>query len=426
MKIIKKSLIFITLLSMVSLFIPHIYSFASSTPPEINAEGAMLIDAETNQILYSKNGDTQFYPASTTKVLTAIVVLEKTKLTDKVTIGKNPPNAEGTSIGIRKDEIYTIEDLLQGLLLMSGNDCATALAEHVSGSTEEFAKVMNEKAKSIGAKNSNFKNPSGLPDPEHLTTPYDLALIMKEALKFPDFIRISRINTNKLPPSNLDGNQLWLSNHNYLINKNSKYFYPNALTGKSGYTIEAKHTFAIAAEKDGRKLVASFIKASDKNQNYLDMANLFEYGFNNFTQTKLYSKGEVIDTIKVEEDFEVPLVASNDFYYTYENSKGNISKKLDFTAPDLLRKTVKKGEVLASAKVLVNNKDVGTLKLESNVDRVFDSTLGLKYSLLDNKFILGFLILFVLFLSLLFIRMRNIRKRKQAIRNKYKKYIKRN
>ncbi len=108
------------------------------------------MDAKTGQVLYEKNSDVQYMPASTTKVMTAIIALEKCNLTDQVTIGENPPKADGSSIGIEQGEVYTIEELLYGLLLESGNDCAEAIAEHVAGSIEEFAKLMNEKAKELG------------------------------------------------------------------------------------------------------------------------------------------------------------------------------------------------------------------------------------------------------------------------------------
>ncbi|MGL4772470.1 MAG: serine hydrolase [Clostridium sp.] len=404
--------------------IPLTYANAS-TEPTLNAEGAILIDATTNQILYSKNGDKQFSPASTTKVMTAIIVLEKCKLEDKITIGKNSVLAEGSSIGLREGEVYTVEDLLQGLLLMSGNDCATALAEHVSGSIEEFSKLMNEKAKSLGATNTNFKNPSGLPDPEHLTTPYDLALIMSEALNYPDFIRISRINSTKLPPSTIDGNQLWLSNHNYLINNNSKYFYPYALSGKNGYTIEARHTFAISAEKDGHKLVATFLKAEDKNQNYLDMANLFEYGFNNFTQEKIYSKDEVIDTIEVENGIKIPLIASKDIFYTYKNDESEPTKKLEYETPNLSRKNITKGEEVSKANVVVNGEVYSSLELISNESREFTSSLKFKYFFLDNKILIGFGILVILALVLFLLRSFNLRRRKKKLQNKHNRIINR-
>ena len=194
---------FITLsfIFLLGLLIPSITTYAKETKaPSIIADSAVIIDADTGQIIYSKNADKKYFPASTTKVMTALVVLENSNLHDIVKIGKNPPFAEGSSIGLKEGEEFSIETLLTGLLLESGNDCAEALAEHIAGSTENFAKLMNKKAEEIGCKNTVFKNPSGLPNPDHVTTAYDLSLILREAIKYNDFVRISSILTKKLPP----------------------------------------------------------------------------------------------------------------------------------------------------------------------------------------------------------------------------------
>ena len=156
---------------------------AETAKPEINAQGCALIDASSGTILYGKNEDCTFEPASTTKVMTALVVLDKCKLTDEVTIQENFTSVDGTAIGLLKGDVVTVHDLLLGLLMESGNDCANELAYHVSGSIDSFAQLMNEKAKELGATATSFRNPSGLPDPEHLTTPHDLALFLREAIK---------------------------------------------------------------------------------------------------------------------------------------------------------------------------------------------------------------------------------------------------
>lgn len=420
MKRILKTIIPTLALSLVVGLTPNIKTNASTLPPQLNAEGAILIEASTGKVLYSKNGEKQFFPASTTKMLTAIIVLENSKLDEKVTISWDAAAAEGSSIGLREGEVFTVENLLEGLLLMSGNDCAYALAEHVGGTIENFSKMMNKKAKELGATNSNFKNPSGLPDPEHLTTPRDLALIMAEGLKHPDIIKIGQKVVSTLPPSNIDGHELNLANHNYLVNKNSRYYYPYAVAGKNGYTIEASHTFTISAQKDGQTLVAAFLKASDRNQNYLDMATLFDYGFNNFKTTKLYSKGDKISSVEVEEGIKIPLLASKDIYYTHENSKSNFSKEVVLSNNiDLTRQSIEKGQFVSTAKVTVDGEEIATLDLISGANRPFDKNLALKYTLLDYKYAIIFFVLFVIALILFTIRTYNLRKRKSNFKKKY-------
>lgn len=151
---------------------------------DITAEGAILINADTGQILFEKNSNLKFAPASTTKILTALIALDKCSLNDKVIVGKKPPYVEGSKIYIHEGEEFTIEQLVYALLLSSANDAAEAIAEHISGSVEEFAKLMNEYAKEIGCSSSNFVNPHGLYDDNHYTTAYDLALIAKSYVKW--------------------------------------------------------------------------------------------------------------------------------------------------------------------------------------------------------------------------------------------------
>ena len=178
------------LLIMCTIFLTNTKVANATDFPYLEAQGVVLMDGNSGEVIFSKNPHTQFEPASTTKVATALVVLDNTELSDKVTIGANPPLVDGSAIGIREGEVYTIEELLLGLLLESGNDCAEALAEYVAGSNAEFAKLMTEKAISLGATDTTFKNPSGLSEDGHLTTAYDLALIMMAAANNPEFVKI--------------------------------------------------------------------------------------------------------------------------------------------------------------------------------------------------------------------------------------------
>ena len=385
---------------------------AKENPPKINAESAILIDGDTGQVLYSKNANTKQFPASTTKILTALLVLENTKLTDIVTVGDKPPFVEGSSIGLKKGEKFTVETLLTGLLLESGNDCAEALAEHIAGSTKNFAKMMNERAKELGCKNSNFENPSGLPNKNHKTTAYDLALIMREVLKHPDYIRISRIVSKELPASNLDGAKRWVNNHDHLIDKNSKYYYPNALAGKSGYTEVSKHTFVISGKKDGRLLIAVFLKAEDKNKNFKDMKDLLEYGFNNFEDVKLYSKNQEVDNVKITNSTNLPLIIDKDVLFTANKSDiTNLKPTLEYTLPkNIKRSSFKKGDVITKANVILNGQVISEVNLLSGIDRDYN----LKEEISNNCFkITCIVIVFILLIILIIIRIIIVKNRKR-------------
>ncbi|WP_294353314.1 D-alanyl-D-alanine carboxypeptidase family protein [uncultured Clostridium sp.] len=376
-----KKLLYLTKSKFISLFISitMFLSLASVTaqavapPPELNSQGVVLLDSDTGQVLYSKNGEQQFYPASTTKIITALIVLENSKLDEVATVSKTAAEIDGTSIGLKEGEQFKVEELLLGLILESGNDCAIALAEHVAGSIEEFAKLMNEKAKEIGANNSNFKNPSGLPDPEHVTTAHDLALFMKEVIKNPDFIRIARTNSIQMSPSNIDGTQRWINNHNYIINPNSVYFYKYSVASKKGYTTKANFTNIISAEKDGHTLIGSFLNGEGINQVYSDVAKLFDYGFDNFEKTQLYSKGQEVGSTTLEDGTVVPLIAEEDKFYTcLKDEKPNLKFNLDYTLPKSLNSTTfKTGDNLTTAKILVNDQEFDSINLNSGVNHEY-------------------------------------------------------
>ena len=340
-----------------------------------DAEAVVLMDGKTGQILYAKNQDEALAPASTTKVLTALLVLENSKLDDMVTVGDNPPNAEGTSIGLKKGDVYSINDLLHGLLLESANDCAIALAEHTGSSVENFSKMMNDRARLLGATNSNFVNPNGLYEKEHKTTAHDLALIMREAAKHPEFIKISREPLYKLPASKVDNKEKWVNNKNKLVLKNDKYFYDLALTGKTGFTTPSLHTYVAVAEKNGESLVFTMLKSPSKDIYFKDAKDLFEYGFNNFTTLKLYEKGEKVYNYELNKNTSIPLTASEDFYYNFNknllpNRGVNVDEKTNLVVDkiNLNKDTVKIGDKVGEGKILIDGHEIGSLELCSSVD----------------------------------------------------------
>ncbi|OOM11860.1 D-alanyl-D-alanine carboxypeptidase family protein [Clostridium saccharobutylicum] len=363
------TIIFLFLVSLIP-----IKASADSTPPSINAAGCALIDASSGQMLYGKNENTQYEPASTTKVMTALIVLEKCKLNDEVTIQQDVDREDGTRIGLKKGDVLTVHELLLGLLLDSGNDAADALAYHVSGSIDEFAKLMNAKAKELGATNTNFKNPSGLPDPQHLTTPHDLALFLREAVNNQDFIKISTTSSYTIAMRNDPQRIINLYNKNYMINKSSKFYYPNALCGKNGYTIKANQTYVASAKKDDHILVASFLYAVDKNQNFEDMKTVFDYGFDNFSWIHLYSKNDKVSEYKINNTLTIPLLSTKDLDYVVP--KGDETKEsydIKVEDKDLSKQSFNEGDEILKGKVYVNDKELGTVDLAAGTSRNYTS-----------------------------------------------------
>ena len=324
---------------------------ADTTQPQINAEGCALIDASTGEVLYGKNEEKVLEPASTTKVMTAIIALEKCKLDDEVTVKEDFTKIDGTAIGLLKGDVLTVRDLLLGLLLESGNDCANALADHISGNTTEFSKLMNAKAKELGALHTNFKNPSGLPDPEHTTTAHDLALFLREAV----------------------------NNKNYMINKNSKYYYPFALCGKNGYTTKSNQTYVAAAEKDGHVLVAAFLNALDKDQNFHDMQTVFNYGFDNYSLVHLYKEDEQISEYKINDELTIPVLNLKNIDYIVPKGKENtISSEIKIEDTDLSKKSFNKDDKILKGTVYVNDKEYITVDLAAGVSRYYEPPISIK------------------------------------------------
>lgn len=394
---------------------------ASELPP-IYSEGAVLMDGRTGKILYSKNEHAQYEPASTTKVMTALVVLENVKLTDKVTVGENPPLVDGSAIGIQKGEIYTVEELMLGLLLESGNDCAEALAEYVAGSNAEFAKLMNAKAKELGALNTNFMNPSGLHEDGHVTTAYDLALIMKAAAHNEDFVRIAKTESYKYVNQPFsDGSEKWATNRNQLFNEYSPYFYSNTYCGKNGYTPEANHSYTAAAIKGDQMLIGAFVNATDKDSFYTNIGPLFDYGFDNFETIKLISANETLDTYKINDAITLPLLAKNDFYYTKAKSEEAPKYSIEYDKSDISKQDIKLNDILFKAKINIDGKTISTIDLISGANREYNSKIKLKETISDftkkpsniiYTVILIFICLVFLRLTFLSIKRKRLRRRR--------------
>lgn len=360
---------------------------AKEPEPTVSAEGAVLMDATTGEILYSKNMNAAFPPASTTKIMTALLTLEKCNLDDIVTVGKNPPFADGSKIYIFEGEQLTVRDLLYGLLLPSANDCAEALAEHISGSMDEFAKLMNKRAKELGCENTNFVNPSGLYNENHKTSAKDLALIMRQLSSMPEYKTIATTLATKIAPTNKNKEERPLWNENKLIQKNSRYYYDGIIGGKTGYTVQSEHSYVAAATRNGQRLIVALVH--DKNKTFFeDSVNLFNYGFNNYKLEKLFSKGDEITNYK-SENLTIPLVAGEDFYYVKEKNSNEVPT---YTLPqtNLSDRSFKTGDILLETPVTFSTKQIGNLKIASGIDHEIKPVFSFKSDSKVNNNLLYF------------------------------------
>lgn len=254
-------------------------SAADIKQPEVAAEGAVLLNAATGEVLYGKNQDQQFYPASITKVMTALVVLEHCNLNDTVTFSETATtNLESgaVALGVSAGDQLTVEQSLYGLLLKSANEIGNGLAEHVSGSVSAFADLMNAKAKELGCKNTHFVNPHGLNNENHKTTPYDMALILRAAVANDTFRKIDTTTSYEFPAIKNAAAHTITMGHKMMYKTDSRY-YEGIIGGKTGYTSKAGNTLVTAVERDGVRLIAVVMKA--KGTHYTDTKAMLDYGF---------------------------------------------------------------------------------------------------------------------------------------------------
>ncbi|MCH1982173.1 D-alanyl-D-alanine carboxypeptidase [Ruminococcus sp. OA3] len=247
------------------------------------SETAVLMDAKTGEVLFDKGKDETRYPASITKIMTTLLALEHCKLDEQVTFTETglARMAEGSNINMQVGEIMTMEQCLYAVMIRSANEVAAQVAEHVAGSQEEFARMMNERAQELGCTNTHFNNPSGLPDENHWTTANDMALIFREALKNEEFVKIIGTLEYTIPPTNLNPEARTVSSHHAMIVPTAPEYYEGCIGGKTGVTDLSQNTLVTAAERDGIRLIAVVMRA-DPGQVCADTKALFDYGFGNF------------------------------------------------------------------------------------------------------------------------------------------------
>lgn len=247
--------------------------------PQISSEGAVLMDADTGALLYSKNSETKYYPASVTKLMTALLVAERTNLSDTVTFSKTATTnleAGAVTLNMAEGDKLTVEQSLYGLMLKSANDVANGLAEHVSGSVSSFSQLMNAKAKELGCTNTNFVNPNGLNNSNHYTTPHDMALIAKAAFQNSVVRKVCSTIRYQIPATKKAGARTVTMGHK-MINSSDSRYYPGVVGGKTGFTSLAGNTLVTYAEKNGSRLIVVIMKS--KSTHYNDTKALLDYGF---------------------------------------------------------------------------------------------------------------------------------------------------
>lgn len=396
---------------------------------EVSAPHAILIDLDSGKTLFQKDAYSPVYPASTTKILTAILALENCDLNETATASFTAINsvyAGGTTANIQEGETHTIRDLLCTLLVHSANDAAYILAEHIGGSTSSFASMMNTRAKELGALGTYFVNPNGLPNASHKCSAYDMSIFARHAMRnFPEFREIVKMTSYSLPvtkeyeelymsqfPTATEVTRYLSSTTNHLINPSrTDYYYEYATGIKTGYTDAAANCIVASAEKDGVELIVVIFGAGGWKNLRSDCINLFEYGFSRLHSETLATAGSVIDTLeikngvtdanKLEVVVEKTLKAtfsSTDFVEAFSPS---ISIASDLKAP------IKSGDVIGTITYDVYNSTYSSNLIAGNSieEKVTfaEVTTNVFWNLL--KIVLWFIgIVLGLFIALVFVR----------------------
>ncbi|WP_434644157.1 D-alanyl-D-alanine carboxypeptidase [Thermoanaerobacterium thermosaccharolyticum] len=350
----KKTLLFLLIFTF--LMTPINVNAECIEPPQIASKAAIVMDQKSGRVLYEKNINEKLPMASTTKIMTLLLALEYGNLNDIVTVSKRAASVGGSSIWLAPGEKLSLIDLLYGLMLNSGNDAATAIAEHIGGSVEKFAEMMNKKAKDIGAYNTNFVTPSGLDIGinDHYTTAYDLALITRYAFNnYSKFAEIVSTKEKTIPWSGRDYDR-------YLRNKNKMLWQYEGGDGvKTGFTNKAGRCLVASATRDGHRLISVVLNSGPM---WEDSQKILDYSFEKYKPLKIVSKCQVLKTISVINGKEkyLPLQYNDDF--TLPVSKEEILNiKVEYNIPKSIKAPIGIGEKVGIAKVLLNDKQIVTI-----------------------------------------------------------------
>lgn len=403
------------------LIILSTYSFSFGEELVLNGEGAILIDYDSKEILYEKNPHLPLYPASTTKIMTGILAIELGNLEDIVTVDQEVVNlTDGSHIALEPGEELKLKDMLNALLIESANDSALAIAKHISGSLDSFVKLMNDKAKELGAKNTNFVNPNGLHDDNHVATAYDLSLIARYAMENQTFRDYVKNYTASIEPTNKKTETRYLKSANRMLYSTDKIDvdgqvipikYEGVQGVKSGYTTKAQNCLVTYAEKDNKRLIAVVLKSNGKNV-YSDSHKLLNYGFDNFDNIKLANKNEFIDNVEITNGV-LPVAATvleNDLFFPiHKNKILKVEKKIIIN--DNIIAPVAKGDVLGKAEYYLEGRLIGETNILSTIDVEIDPMTKLSNRLLSKWYYFAFGLIIILRIIVLSIKRKRRRRR---------------
>ena len=349
------------------LFIPGVFAETKADLAP-NSKSAILMDFDTGKILYSKNDNEVLPPASMTKIMSMLLIMERIdnktlSLTDEVTISENAASMGGSQVFLQAGETYKVEELLKGIAIASGNDAVVAMAEKISGSVDDFVALMNEKAKSLGLTNTKFLNPHGLDTEGHVTTARDMATLARELIKHTSILKFTSIYEDYLKKS--DGSSIWLVNTNKLVR-----FYDGVDGLKTGFTKNAGYCLTSTAKKNNTRFITVVMGAETSDKRSSDTVNMLNYGFNTYETKILLKSSDSLGKKRVmlSNIEEVDLNLKNDYVKLLKKDE-QMPKYSYSIAADSLVAPIKKGDIVGHVSVIDESGNiVDELEVTVNVD----------------------------------------------------------
>lgn len=349
------------ILSLTLLLIPA-FVYAEEVDIAPNAKAAIIVEASTGTILYQKNVHEKLPPASMTKMMGMLLVVESVEKgqinwDDIVIVSENASSMGGSQILLETGEKMTVDDLFKGVAVASGNDAIVALGEKIAGTEEMFVKMMNDRAKELGLKNTNFKNPHGLEEANHYTSAYDISKIALELVKHPKVLEYTGIYEDYLRKGT--NREFWLVNTNKLVRFNQ-----NVDGLKTGYTKEAGYCLTATASKDGMRLITVVFGEPESSTRNKETTGMLDYGFSMYSVEKLLSKDLKVGTIKIyasdKETYEIVPMKDVNILNNKTQEKRNVTYEINTKT---LSAPIKKGEVVGKLKIIENNKTIDEIDI---------------------------------------------------------------
>jgi D-alanyl-D-alanine carboxypeptidase (penicillin-binding protein 5/6) len=379
---------FVSIMLMIALFTtwtaPLAFAEGNGVQLAENVKSAILIERDTGEILYEKNSKEQLPPASMTKIMTMLLIMEaldegKLKMDEKVRASEYAASMGGSQIFLEPGEEMTVKEMMQGIAIGSGNDASVAMAERIAGSEEAFVEMMNNKVKELGLKDTVFKNTTGLPVSDHYSTANDMAIMAKELLKYEDITKFTGMYEAYLR-ENTD-NKFWLVNTNKLVR-----FYPGVDGLKTGFTKEALYCLTATAEKDGMRVIAVVFGAPTSKERNAQVTKMLDYAFNQYKTHPLFERNHVMGSVKIQKGAEKTVEVITNEPISLLTKKGetidDVKQQLDVNKD--LKAPIKKGDKIGMLTIEKNGKTLvkSPLVAKENVEeaswwKLFNRSFGM-------------------------------------------------